>query len=538
MPSFSTYDHLLDLGEPELFVRRSLARIELDFRRVALSALGEWEFLRQVEPSLFTVVAALRRPSWGVVWQLIDALHHLATKMRDDEGTRGRATLQLLETLQQSLEDFERPISNELRDTLAPLGEFVRVPVPSGCDVRHMLSLPTALDYRVAQEKPSDVRWWSRAANALHPLVGTLTEDNVFQRILSTATFPAPWFRVDDEDDDGEVWTYYGLASRMRVRYTADDFRIYRISELDDARQSFRDLLGRDSIPEANLREFLGRLARREFIGIVVGNFVLGPPLDRARPEIHLGQQVNRGRKVVVHVTETPDASAWRARFAAAAKIMASGSVPHHTRGLGWGLDEACLLPSSVKLDEEWAQVFTADISLAVVGREWITGDTVGSFVSHVGDDLPDPMRVLTWMRQILSALHPFHEAGIAHLGLRPDDVIIDMDGELRLSCFLPGPDDLTSLGSIRPPEIDFGPLSDPPEPTADVFSVSALFYSVLTGEPFPGRSTDEGLTSPGAKNPAIPLELDRLIMLGLREDPAKRPANAWKVLDALDVIE
>jgi predicted RNA polymerase sigma factor len=59
---------------PDHYVRATLARLEADFRRLALLALAAWDDMGVVAPELFTAIATLQQPSWRTWNGLVAAL--------------------------------------------------------------------------------------------------------------------------------------------------------------------------------------------------------------------------------------------------------------------------------------------------------------------------------------------------------------------------------------------------------------------------------------------------------------------------------
>lgn len=128
---------------------------------------------------------------------------------------------------------------------------------------------------------------------------------------------------------------------------------------------------------------------------------------------------------------------------------------------------------------------------------------------------------VLDYAAQILMALQHAHAAGVIHMDLKPENVLVDAGGGLKLMDFgfavLPDPktDSILLSGALgtgptetggtveyMAPEVRDGRA---PDPKADLYSFGVILFEMLTGErPQPGDL-------PGGLNPAAPRRLDEI---------------------------
>ncbi len=152
---------------------------------------------------------------------------------------------------------------------------------------------------------------------------------------------------------------------------------------------------------------------------------------------------------------------------------------------------------------------------------------------------------------QICNALEHAHACGIVHRDLKPANVWLDDEGNARLGGF-----GLSSTGPARgggvlvgtvaylPPEQALGQTSGP---RADLYSLGALIYEMVSGQPpFSGDDAvaiiSQHLNSepvpPSRHNPAVPAALDELVAALLAKRPQDRPASAAEVREALEAID
>lgn len=150
---------------------------------------------------------------------------------------------------------------------------------------------------------------------------------------------------------------------------------------------------------------------------------------------------------------------------------------------------------------------------------------------------------------QISEAVAYAHGRGVVHRDLKPANVLLDPDGQPKVTDFglakrLDDDSELTATGQIlgtpsyMPPEQAKGDLANV-GPLSDVYSIGALLYACLTGAP-PFRSATgfetirqviEGdLVSPRRLNSQIPLDLETICLKCLEREPSRRYQSADEV--------
>lgn len=138
------------------------------------------------------------------------------------------------------------------------------------------------------------------------------------------------------------------------------------------------------------------------------------------------------------------------------------------------------------------------------------------------------------------------HCRGILHRDLKPSNILCDSSGRPHITDFgLARP--IHADASVTLPGAILGtPTYMPPEqasgdrarlgPTADVYSLGAILYELLTGHPpFPGATPLEVMrrvqeakpATPRTLNPAIPRPLESICLRCLEKDPARRYPSA-----------
>jgi eukaryotic-like serine/threonine-protein kinase len=194
---------------------------------------------------------------------------------------------------------------------------------------------------------------------------------------------------------------------------------------------------------------------------------------------------------------------------------------------------------------------FDAEQGYDVLVMEYVSGGTLERRLAS--GELPIPT-VLDLGTAIADALENAHRHGVLHRDLKPGNVMLTADGQPKildfgLAVLIAGgkatgrmTDSGAVVGSLpyMSPEQLFGEADDV---RTDVYALGVMLFEMLTGQrPFV-KSRPEALMFAIINNAApavrslrtdVPVELDRLIAECLDKDPAKRPAAAAVVGEAL----
>lgn len=155
---------------------------------------------------------------------------------------------------------------------------------------------------------------------------------------------------------------------------------------------------------------------------------------------------------------------------------------------------------------------------------------------------------------QTTAALKHAHDLGIIHRDLKPANLMVNGDGQIKLTDFgiarLFGAADLTAPGSVigtadyMPPEQAEGKAVTV---KSDLYGLGGVLYALLSGKPpFTGKSVPEVLYSvrynpvPGLESraPDAPAELCELIHHMLEKSPSRRPPTALVVGNRLKSLQ
>src|SRR3989440_7060152 len=153
-----------------------------------------------------------------------------------------------------------------------------------------------------------------------------------------------------------------------------------------------------------------------------------------------------------------------------------------------------------------------------------------------------DPIRAIDITLQILKAARFAHRRGVIHRDLKPHNVIVDESDNAKVTDFgiaRAGASDMTETGSIMGTAQYLSPEQAQGHAVSagsDLYSIGVVLDGMLTGRgPFDGESAvtialkhvSEAPPPMTLFNPAVPGELEQVVMWVLEKNPVDRPANA-----------
>lgn len=155
------------------------------------------------------------------------------------------------------------------------------------------------------------------------------------------------------------------------------------------------------------------------------------------------------------------------------------------------------------------------------------------------------PLRLANF-RQLLLALVHVHANGVIHSDLATSNLLLDEEGDLRLTNFArarrdgQGPAPFQGTPHFMPPEQIHGQALDV---RADMFSAGVVLYQILTGQrPFEGSALEvmqqvmqETQPAPSSVAPGLGTSFDELIRKALARNKADRFGGAFEFLSAFD---
>ena len=195
------------------------------------------------------------------------------------------------------------------------------------------------------------------------------------------------------------------------------------------------------------------------------------------------------------------------------------------------------------------------------MAMEYVNGENLTSYLQRCPNRRIPLHNAYNLMLQLANALCHVHRQGFVHMDLKPGSVMLyDDNGRLRAKITdmgyahlmddtgiaprgFAGSGDLDRLSYLPPEEVN---QVGEAKTTADVFSLSAMFYEMLTGRvPYnftPGGNNkgvvaDADMMSIEEAMPGLPEPLVVIIERGLSTDPEARYQNCCDLLEALENV-
>ncbi|MGR6966716.1 Stk1 family PASTA domain-containing Ser/Thr kinase [Geodermatophilus sp. URMC 61] len=250
--------------------------------------------------------------------------------------------------------------------------------------------------------------------------------------------------------------------------------------------------------------------------------------------EVHRGRDLRLGREVAVKVLRSDLARdpSFQVRFRREAQAAASLNHPAIVAVYDTGEDR------------------TSSGATPYIVMEYVEGETLRDVLRREG--VLSPERAMTLAADICAALDFSHRNGIVHRDVKPGNVMITPQGTVKVMDFgiaravSDSAATMTSTAAVigtaqyLSPEQARGESVDA---RSDVYSVGCLLYELVTGAPpFTGDSpvsvayqhVREDPRLPSSVNPAIPADLDAILLKALSKNPANRYQSAAEMRNDL----
>ena len=197
---------------------------------------------------------------------------------------------------------------------------------------------------------------------------------------------------------------------------------------------------------------------------------------------------------------------------------------------------------------------------LHYITMEYVEGTSLAELLQRE-PRLPVPV-VLTLARQLLRALDAAHEAGVVHRDIKPQNLVLDANGNLKVTDFgiarlaeserraAHAAGRLTVSGAVLGTPRYMAPeqlMGESADQRTDLYAAGVVLHECLTGRPMfeaegllplMGKHMHETPADPRVVFPDIPKKLVRVVMRALEKRPDDRWQSARAMLEALEDVK
>ncbi|MGW6145442.1 serine/threonine-protein kinase [Streptomyces sp. NPDC055140] len=193
--------------------------------------------------------------------------------------------------------------------------------------------------------------------------------------------------------------------------------------------------------------------------------------------------------------------------------------------------------------------------SVLYIVLEKVEGSSLGDVILHEG--CLDPARAIAIASGICAALVAAHRAGVVHYDIKPHNVMLTADGQVKVVDFgiagfnrTPLPLARTTVLSPAGTAEYAAPeqfLAERGDERSDLYALGGVLFAMLTGQPpFTGdgfmevlqRKLAEDTPRPDTIRPGLPPALTALVTELLDRAPARRPQTAQQVQTCLSRLQ
>ncbi|HYX76375.1 MAG TPA: serine/threonine-protein kinase, partial [Gaiellaceae bacterium] len=185
---------------------------------------------------------------------------------------------------------------------------------------------------------------------------------------------------------------------------------------------------------------------------------------------------------------------------------------------------------------------------LPFIAMEYVEGETLADLLRRRGR--LEPGEAVALALQACAGLETAHEAGLVHRDVKPQNLLVTPAGTLKIADFgiarsLDGTQ-LTQAGTVLGTAAYLAPEQAAGETVtaaADVYSLGAVLYELLTGRPpyvadslaeLAARQQKGAVTPVRELAPAVPAATEDAVMHALARDAAYRPRSAEALAEEL----
>lgn len=272
------------------------------------------------------------------------------------------------------------------------------------------------------------------------------------------------------------------------------------------------------------------------------GRYEVGELIGRGgMAEVHLGHDARLGRPVAIKILRTDHArdTAFLTRFRREAQSVA-------------GLNHQSIVAVYDSGEERVEESGGAALDIPYIVMEYVDGRTLREVLNDSPTGTLDPVEAAHIVQRVLEALDYSHSMGIVHRDIKPGNVMVTDEGEVKVMDFgiaraiadtqatMTQTQAVIGTAQYISPEQARGETVDK---RSDVYSTGCLLFELLTARtPYTGepisltyQHVNADIPFPSSIDPDVPAELDAIVVHALTKDRDERYPDAKAMAEDLE---
>ena len=185
----------------------------------------------------------------------------------------------------------------------------------------------------------------------------------------------------------------------------------------------------------------LSKLAPEEIRGVLLGDFLLGPPVAQGGfAVVHKGYQLSTQRKAALKVFPDALTESKRALMRKEAAHLGAFNTPEIVRLIGLYENVPWVMPADISLSAEpWFRTYKKTSPFKTfLAMEWVDGEKLDDLYRRPAAAAPAIPVLVEWFATAAEALAKVHAhpGGLIHRDVTPNNLMVTVNGQLKLMDF------------------------------------------------------------------------------------------------------
>jgi len=477
-----------------IFVPKALILLETGFREISLTTLAQWHSTGLSSDKLFHTLASLNHPSWGTWNGLFNDLKNARKEILRNGTPEDRQKVQSAHSLEDILQSREKRVSEELIHQLrTSCKKHLRYEFSEKTRLKQLLELPIAIRNIMVHQAPDDDAWWQWAQETIQLITPYFERNNFLEP--TGPDFPLPWFKTIDDIR----YSYNGISNQHEAIYAAPTAPVqYDREQGGKTLEIFKDILGQSALHTKGFEDLMNQASPQESHGILLNEYLLLKPIGEGGfATVYQAIQLSTDRKVAVKILKDGMDEDIKERFRNEAKHLASFYENENIVDVINFGESSWRKPPETHQDKlPWFAQFSNGAPVKdFIAMEWVDGITLNEAYKKQQSSQYYTLKQLTqFFNQAAKALSAIHANGLIHRDIKPDNIMLDTKGTVKIMDFgIARSDDedrtFRTLTGIQPGT----PAYMSPEQlrakdaeaevgkATDIYSLGATFYELFT---------------------------------------------------------